>query len=61
MQIKNTGKRARAVSRDGVDIPLMPGASVELALTKGEADAFRGIGFEVTGEPMKAPAKGKTE
>lgn len=59
MQIKNTGTEQRALSRDGVDIPLMPGASVELPLSKDEAEAFRGIGFEVTGEPAKAEPKVK--
>lgn len=58
MQIKNTGAHLRALSRDGVDIPLMPGAAVELPLSQDEAEAFRGIGFEVTGEP-KAEKEGK--
>jgi hypothetical protein len=61
MQIKNTGTHERALSRDGVNIPLMPGAAVELPLTDDEATAFRGIGFEVTGEPTKAEKKGRAE
>lgn len=56
MQIKNTGNGARSISREGVDIPLMPGAAIEVPLTDGEAKAFRGLGFEVTGEPVKATA-----
>lgn len=59
MQIKNTGKEPRNLSRDGVSIPLMPGAAVELPITKDEAAAFRGVGFEVTGEPAKAVPKAK--
>lgn len=59
MQIKNIGQDARKLSRNGVDIPLMPGASVEAALTETEAKAYRGIGFEVTGEPVKAAPKAK--
>ena len=61
MQIKNTGDRERSVSRDGVAIPLMPGAAVEFPLTEDEANAFRGIGFELTGEAAKAEKKGKGE
>lgn len=59
MQIKNTGPDARTLSRDGVDVPLFPGASVEYPLTEDEAEAYRGIGFTVTGEP--APAKPVTK
>ena len=57
MQIKNIGQEARTLSRDGVDIPLLPGAAVEYDLTKDEAKAYQGIGFEVTGEPVKAAPK----
>ena len=60
MQIKNTGDTARSLSREGVDIPLLPGASVELPLTKDEAKAFGNLGFQVSGEPEKA-GKGKAE
>lgn len=59
MQIKNTEKVERKVSRDGVDIPVMPGASIELPLTKDEAKAFEGLGFEVTGEPAAKKAVAK--
>lgn len=59
MQIKNTGQEARTLSRDGVDVPLMPGAAVEFPLTDLEAKAYRGIGFEVTGEPAKSAAVAK--
>ena len=61
MQIKNNGQEARTLSRDGVDIPLLPGASVEFDLTKDEAKAYQGIGFEVTGEPVKASPAPKPE
>ena len=57
MQIKNTGQQARTISREGVDVPLMPGAAVEYDLTKDEAAAYRGIGFEVTGDPVKPAPK----
>ena len=57
MQIKNIGQEARTLSRDGVDIPLLPGAAVEYDLTKDEAEAYQGIGFEVTGQPVKAAPK----
>jgi hypothetical protein len=59
MQIKNVGQDARKLSRDGVDIPLMPGASIDVPLTKDEAKAFEGLGFEVTGEPAKPAPKAK--
>lgn len=59
MQIKNIGQHARTLSRDGTDHPLMPGAAIDLPLTAEEADALRGVGFEVTGEPVKAAAKAK--
>lgn len=59
MQIKNSGQEARTLSRDGVNIPLFPGASVEIDLTKDEAKAFEGLGFEVTGEPVKPAPKAK--
>lgn len=61
MQIKNTGDRERRLSRDGVDIPLMPGASVDIALTDDEAAAYRAAGFTVTGTPVKADKKVKPE
>lgn len=54
MQIKNTGLEARKLSRSGVDIPLMPGAAIDVPLSADEAEAYRGIGFEVTGEPEVA-------
>lgn len=57
MLIKNSGAEPRTLSRDGVDVPLMPGAAVEYDLTKDEAKAYQGIGFEVTGEPVKAAPK----
>lgn len=57
MLIKNSGAEPRTLSRGGVDVPLMPGASVEYDLTKDEAKAYQGIGFEVTGEPVKAAPK----
>jgi hypothetical protein len=57
MLIKNTGKVGRKLSREGVSIPLMPGASVDLPITANEAAAYRGAGFEVTGEPVKASQK----
>jgi hypothetical protein len=67
MHIKNTGDTERAISRDGVNIPLMPGASVELPLSEEEAKAFRGIGFTVWGQPtapsspVQAERRGKAE
>lgn len=60
MKIKNIGKVERRVSRDGKNVPLLPGAAMEAPLTAKEADAFRGLGFEVTGEPSdKKPTKAK--
>lgn len=59
MQIKNIGQDARTISRDGVDMPLLPGAAVELELTKDEAKAFEGLGLEVTGDPAKPALKSK--
>ena len=59
MKIKNIGAAVRTVSHDGVDRPLTPGAWVDVPLNEDEAMAFRGLGFEVTGEPIKpaAPVK----
>jgi hypothetical protein len=54
MQIKNTSAAVRSVSIGGKDQPLTPGAFVEVPLTDDEAEAFRGLGFAVTGEPVKA-------
>lgn len=59
MQIKNTSAEARTLSHEGVDHPLFPGAAVELPLLKDEAEALRGIGFDVTGDPVKPEKKEK--
>lgn len=59
MQIKNMGQDARTISRDGVDVPLLPGAAIEVELTKDEAKAFEGLGFEVSGDPVKPAPKSK--
>ncbi|KKB80780.1 hypothetical protein VW35_00800 [Devosia soli] len=59
MQIKNIGQDARTISRDGIDVPLLPGSALDVELTKDEAKAFEGLGFEVTGEPAKPAPKSK--
>lgn len=53
MNVKNIGKEARTLSHAGNDHPLLPGASVDVDLTKDEARAFEALGFSVTGEPVK--------
>ena len=60
MKIKNNGP-VRSLSHEGEDRLLTPGAWVELPLTEDEAEAYRGLGFEVTGEPVKVAKKGKAE
>jgi hypothetical protein len=59
MQIKNVGAEQRTLSIGGINIPLYPGATYEIDLTKDEAKAFEQIGFEVTGEPVKPASKSK--
>lgn len=62
MQIKNTGLEARSLSLGGVNVPLLPGGAIDAPITEDEAEAYRGLGFEVTGqaEPAKTvPAKAK--
>jgi hypothetical protein len=59
MQIKNIGAAERQLSVGGVTIPLFPGASTEVDLTKDEAKAIEALGLEVTGEPVKPALKAK--
>lgn len=59
MQIKNIGSTVRVLSHHGVDHTLTPGSWVERPATADEAEAYRGIGFEVTGEPVKAEPAAK--
>lgn len=64
MKVMNAGDATRTLSRDGKDHILPPGTSVAVPLSADEAEALRGTGFEVTGEPEKAPEpvrKGKGE
>lgn len=61
MQIKNIGTMVRTVSHRGKDYILTPEAWAEVPMTKDDADAFRAICFDVTGEPEKMAVPARKE
>lgn len=63
MRVTNTTGTARALSHRGQEYRLLPGASVDVPMTAGEAKALSAI-FEISGKPeaeaMPAKPKFKT-
>lgn len=61
MKVTNTQGTERTLSHRGQDYNLLPGASVDVPMTKDEADALSAI-FDISGTPEKpeTPEKAKT-
>lgn len=60
MRVVNSSSIVRTLSHRGQDHNLMPGASVDVPMTKDEAKALSAV-FDISGSPEKdiKPAKAK--
>lgn len=60
MKVTNTARAERTLSHRGQDHSLLPGASVDVPMTKDEAEALSAI-FDISGEPEKTETTEKAK